>query len=193
MIATASKFSRITVQKARALALAFAGNTRGVVAIEFALIVPLMITIYFGTVETTNAMTASRRVTNVAQTAADLTAQAASVGTSDINDIFAASTAILTPFPTSTIKITITSVVASSSNATTVGWSKAYGTGATALVAGKAVVLPAGLTVANSSVIMVTVAYSYTSPVSTFITGPIAMTETAYLKPRRSVSVAFSS
>lgn len=193
MTATATEFVRIAAQKARTFALAFTGNTRGMVAVEFALIIPLMITIYFGTVETTNAMTASRRVTNVAQTAADLTAQAAAVSTSDINDIFAASTAILAPFPTSAIKITITSVVANSSNATTVSWSKAYGTGATALVAGKAVALPAGLTVANSSVVMVTVAYTYTSPVGTFITGPIVMTETAYLKPRRSVSVAFSS
>lgn len=193
MTAIVSRFGRIAVQKGRTFVAAFAGNTRGMVAVEFALIIPLMITIYFGTVETTNAMTASRRVTNVAQTAADLTAQAAAVSTSDVNDIFAASTAILTPFPTSAIKITITSVVASSSNVTTVGWSKAYGTGATALVAGKAVALPAGLTVANSSVIMVTVAYTYTSPIATFITGPIVMTETAYLKPRRSVSVAFSS
>lgn len=181
------------VKSAQRLALAFAGNTRGMVAVEFALIIPLMITIYFGTVETTNAMTASRRVTGVAQTAADLTAQAAAVSTSDIDDIFAASTAILTPFPTSAIKITITSVVASSSNVTTVAWSKAYGAGATALATGKAVTLPAGLTTANSSVIMVTVAYTYTSPVATVITGPIIMTETAYLKPRRSASVTLTS
>lgn len=193
MIATASRFVHIAAQKVRTFALAFTGNKRGMVAVEFALIIPLMIMIYFGTVETTNAMTASRRVTNVAQTAADLTAQAASVSTSDINDIFAASAAILTPFPANAIKITITSVVANSSNATTVEWSKAYGTGATALSTGKSVTLPTGLTSANSSVVMVNVTYTYTSPIATYITGPIVMTETAYLKPRRSVSVAFSS
>jgi Flp pilus assembly protein TadG len=171
----------------------FARNTRGMVAVEFALIIPVMITIYFGTIETTNAMTAARRVTAVAQTAADLTAQAASVSTSDMSDIFAASTAILTPFPTNVVKIVVTSVVANGSNATTVGWSKAYGTGATALATGNSVTLPTGLTTANSSVIMVSVVYTYSSPIGTFITGPITMTETAYLKPRRSTSVAFTS
>lgn len=181
------------IEKAARGGRAFALNVRGMVAVEFALIIPVMITIYFGTVETTNAMTASRRVTSVAQTAADLTAQAASVSTADMNDIFAASTAILTPFPTNVVKITVTSVVANASNATTVGWSKAYGTGATALTTGNPVTLPAGLTTANTSVIMVQVVYTYTSPVSTFITGPITMTETAYLKPRRSISVAFTS
>lgn len=50
----------------------FARDPRGMVAVEFALIIPVMITLYFGTVETTNAMTAARRVTIVAQTAADL-------------------------------------------------------------------------------------------------------------------------
>lgn len=189
----APKLTRIAIVAARR-ALGFARDTRALAAVEFALIVPVMITLYFGTVETTNALTASRRVTNVAQTAADLTAQATSVSTSDINDIFAASTAILTPFSTSAVKIVITSVVASPSSATTttVAWSKAYG-GGTARATNASVTLPTGLTTAGSSVIMVEVTYTYTSPVGTFITGPITMTEKAYLKPRRSTSVAFSS
>ncbi|HEX7775688.1 MAG TPA: TadE/TadG family type IV pilus assembly protein [Parvibaculum sp.] len=186
----AAKWPRILAARAAD----FAGNARGLAAVEFALIVPVMITLYFGTVETTNALTAARRVTNVAETAADLTAQSASVSSSDINDIFAASTAILTPFSTSAVKIVISSVVASSSNAssTTVAWSKAYG-GATARANNSSVTLPTGLTTAGSSVIMVEVTYTYTSPIGTFITGPITMSEVAYLKPRRSTSVALTS
>lgn len=178
-----------TIAKAAQRAEMFLRDGRGMVAVEFALIVPVMITIYFGTIETTNAMTAARRVTNVAQTAADLTAQASSVSTSDLNDIFAASTAILTPFPTSTVKITITSVVANSGNSPTVAWSKTYNGG----TARSSVTLPPGLTTAGSSVIMVEVVYSYASPVAEFITGPIVMRETAYLKPRRSITIPFTS
>ena len=168
-------------------------DPQGMVAVEFALIIPVMLTIYFGTVETTNALTAARRVTNVTQTAADLTAQVTTVATSDLNDIFAASTAILTPFPTTGLKVTISSITASASNAstTTVAWSKAYG-GGTARSTNSSVTLPAGLTTAGSSIIMVETTYTYNSPVAEFITGPITMTEVAYLKPRRSVSVAFS-
>lgn len=172
----------------------FLFDPRGMVAVEFALIIPVMITIYFGTVETTNAMTAARRVTNVTQTAADLTAQVAAVTTSDLNDIFAASTAILTPFPTTGLKVTISSITASASNAntTTVAWSKAYG-GGTSRSTNSSVTLPAGLTTAGSSIIMVETTYTYNSPIASFITGPITMKEVAYLKPRRSVSVTFSS
>lgn len=165
----------------------------GMVAVEFALLIPVMLTMYFGTLETTNAMTAARRVTNVAQTAGDLTAQVTNVTTSDMNDIFAASTAILAPFPTNVVKITVSSVVASSSNAsdTKVAWSDAYG-GATARSTNSAVTLPTGLTTPGSSVIMVEVTYNYTSPIASFITGPIAMHEVAYLKPRRSTEVTFT-
>jgi Flp pilus assembly protein TadG len=165
-------------------------NASGMVAVEFALIIPVMLTLYFGTLETTNAMTAARRVTNVAQSAADLTAQAAALSNSDVNDIFAASAAILAPFPTNVVKITISSVVANSSNAnsTKVSWSKAYG-GGSARATNSTVTLPSGLTTAGSSVVMVEVAYTYTSPIASFITGPIVMNEVAYLKPRRSTEV----
>jgi Flp pilus assembly protein TadG len=164
------------------------------VAVEFALIIPVMLTMYFGTVETTNALTAARRVTNVTQTAADLTAQVATVSTSDLNDIYSASAAILAPFPTDVIKMTITSVVANASSATNtkVAWSKAYG-GATARSTNSSVTLPAGLTTAGTSIIMVEVSYNYTSPIASFITGPILMTEVAYLKPRRSIEVSYGS
>ncbi len=185
---------RLVFQRVGALSHRYALDAQGMVAVEFALLIPVMLTLYFGTIETTNAMTAARRVTNVAATAADLTAQAAAVSASDINDIFSASTAILSPFPTNVVKITITSVVASSSNAssTKVSWSKAYG-GASARSVNSSVTLPAGLTTAGSRVIMVEVAYTYSSPISTFITGPIVMNEVAYLKPRRSTEVVFDS
>ncbi len=164
-------------------------DARGLAAVEFALILPVMITVYFGTIETTDALTASRRVTNVAQTAADLVAQATSVSASDVDDIFAASTAILTPFDTTAAQITISSVVANASNVTKVAWSKAYG-GATPRATNSTIALPAGLTIPGTSVVMAEVTYAYTSPVGTLLTGPITMTEVAYLRPRRTVSVA---
>ena len=177
---------------ARVLRIALS-DAGGMVAVEFALLIPVMLTMYFGTLETTNALTAARRVTNVAQTAGDLTAQVSNVTTSDMNDIFAASTAILAPFPTNVVQITISSIVASTSNAsnTKVAWSKSYG-GATPRSTNSTVTLPTGLTTPGSSVIMAEVTYTYTSPIASFITGPIAMHEVAYLKPRRSTEVTFT-
>ena len=195
-----SKFSRIEKivnqlrqsRMARILSVALF-DAGGMVAVEFALLIPVMLTMYFGTLETTNALTAARRVTNVAQTAGDLTAQVTNVTTADMNDIFAASSAILAPFPTNVVQITVSSIVASSSNAsdTKVAWSDAYG-GATPRSTNSSVTLPTGLTTPGSSVIMAEVTYTYTSPIASFITGPINMHEVAYLKPRRSTEVTFT-
>ena len=77
----------------------------GLAAVEFALIFPLMIAFYFGAIETSHMLTANRRVTSVAYSAADITAQAISVSNSDMSDIFAASSAILRPFSTTPLSI----------------------------------------------------------------------------------------
>ena len=53
----------------------FMRDRRGVSAIEFALIAPLLILIYVGVAEIGNALTVFRRTSTVAATAADLTAQ----------------------------------------------------------------------------------------------------------------------
>lgn len=162
-------------------------DRRGVAAIEFALIFPLMLLLYFGAIETSNMLTANRRVTSVAYTAADITAQAISVGNSDISDIFAASSAILRPFNTTPLTIRITSVVANSSGVNKVAWSDGYHVASRAV--NSTMTLPAGLTSPGTSVIVAEVTYAYTSPISQTVTQSLTFTDTAYLKPRRTSQV----
>lgn len=159
----------------------------GLAAVEFALILPLMIAIYFGAIEITNMLVASRRVTSVGYTAADLAAQAASISNADMTDIFAASSAILQPFSTTPLQIRITSVVANASNIPKVAWSDGYQT--SPLAVGSNITLPAGLTTAGSSVIVAEVSYAYSSPISQMVTETITFDEVAYLKPRRAVQI----
>lgn len=166
----------------------FALNGAGLAAVEFALILPVMLTFYFGAVEATNMLVANRRVTAVAYTAADLTAQAASVSDADMTDIFAASTAILAPFGTTPLTVRITSVVANASNITRVAWSDGFNIAPRS--AGSTMTLPPGLTTAGSSVIVAEVTYAYGSPISEIVTETIDFTETAYLKPRRAVQIS---
>ncbi|MBI1262098.1 MAG: pilus assembly protein [Rhizobiales bacterium] len=164
-------------------------NTAAIGAVEFALIAPVMLTMYFGVIEVTNALIVNRRVTSIALTAADLVSQAASVSNSDMADIFKASTAILEPYSAANIQIKITSVVADSTNKTKVAWSDGYNT--TARSVGSNITLPTGLTSAGTSVIFAEVSYNWVSPVvGQLLKSGIAMGDKAYLKPRRSVAVA---
>ena len=51
----------------------FAADRRGIAAIEFAVLLPLMLVMYFGSIQITDAISADRQVTLVASTVAELT------------------------------------------------------------------------------------------------------------------------
>jgi Flp pilus assembly protein TadG len=173
-------------------------------AVEFALIAPLMLTLYVGAVDFGNALTIDRRISEVASTAADLTAQVKTVSTSDLKDITSAAGSILTPYPALPfpLEIVLTSVVADAKNTPKVAWSCAT-PGAPARDTGSVVSppLPPGLTQANSSVIMAEITYVFTPLLNiTAIHGPGSLTmkpspgsftmkRTFYSRPRKSLTV----
>jgi Flp pilus assembly protein TadG len=167
-----------------------ARDRRGVSAIEFAMIAPALILIYVGVVETSAALTVYRRTSEVAATAADLTAQAKSVTKSDVQDIEAASSSILTPYSTTPLKIVLSSVVADANNRGKVDWS--CSNSGSARATGSSYTVPAGLTEPNSSVIVAEVTYKYSSLLGLtqiFDPGTFTMTRTFYSRPRRSATV----
>lgn len=172
------------------LARRVAAEQGGASALEFAMILPVLIGLYLGAVEVNNALTIYRRAMQVATTAADLTAQVKSVTKSDIADIQAASTSILTPYSTAPLRIVLSSVVADDNNVGKVEWSCAN-TGAARGV-GTSYQVPTGLTDPNSSVIVAEVTYAFKPLVglSTFFSpGSFDMKRTFYARPRRSLTV----
>lgn len=86
----------------------YARDARGIGSIEFALIFPVMVIMYFGLIDAGNLLSASRRVTLTASTLADLATQApGTVTTADLDGFFDAASAIMEPFPASSIALEI--------------------------------------------------------------------------------------
>jgi Flp pilus assembly protein TadG len=112
MIGVRSSFLRELARKARQ-------DQRGIAAIEFALILPFMLTLYFGIAELSKGYMASQRMTLVARTLADLTAQqqqlqtgsTTSVTDSIMSNIFAASSAIMAPYSSTKLTMTVSQVL----------------------------------------------------------------------------------
>ena len=62
------------------------------------MIVPIMLVMFFGTVEFSSGVAVDRKVTLMARTLSDLTSQSTSVADTDLTNFFTASNAILTPY-----------------------------------------------------------------------------------------------
>lgn len=164
-------------------------DQRGVAAIEFALIAPVAILLYCGFAELTMAMMAERRAAHAASVVADLVAQSTQVTTAELNDIFTVGNSILYPFPSPPLQLRVTSVTADAQGVPRVTWSQGHGMGA--LTGGAAVSgFPPTLLVAGDSVIEADVQYAFTSPLRMTLPNALNFSQTFYLKPRRSNSVA---
>ena len=97
----------------------------GLAAVEFAMIFPMMVVMFFGVVELSSAISADRKATLVARTLSDLTSQMASVADADLTNFGQAAKAIMTPYPASPLVSSITEVyVDNVSGVARVQWSK---------------------------------------------------------------------
>lgn len=159
----------------------FGRDQRGVSAVEFAVLSPLMIGMYLGGVEISDGIGIDRKVTLTAAAIANLTAQVSSIATSDMTDIMKAGTAIMQPYSTSPLKITISCISINSSKVATVKWSEVYG-GATKRSG--TITVPSALQVANTQLLFSEVSYGYKPIVGYIITGTLNLSENMYMSPR---------
>lgn len=164
----------------------FRKDERGMAAVEFALIAPLMILLLYGTVEVSNLFSVNRKVTRVANTVADLISQDSIVNEDELDGIFDASGAIMTPpFTPANMKIVVRSVYKDSDGDVAVEWCDARNGG----VSG-APELPDNLLEDNSSIILAEVSYEYYPAISVILKAHYTLSDEFYLRPRRSLKVA---
>jgi len=166
----------------------FLRDKRGVSAVEFAMLLPLMITLYLGGVEVSSAIAVDRKTTLVARTLGDLVAQSTSVNATDMTNILNAATTVVQPYSDSQLKVTVSRVDVDANGAAKVIWSKAKNT--TARAVNSSVTLPAALNTASTSLIWAETQYSYTPTIGYVITGTMQLRDQIYMRPRLSDTVA---
>jgi TadE-like protein len=97
----------------------FIHNCQAVVAIEFALLLPLLLTIFFGAFVLARGSYAVRKVDLVAHNLADLTARKADcngdamrtcLSATDVQDIFNAGAVLMSPLPIGSLEMTISEI-----------------------------------------------------------------------------------
>jgi Flp pilus assembly protein TadG len=169
----------------------FAGNCRGVSVVEFALLLPILMTLYLGCVEAAQGIATRRKVTLTARALADLSSQYTDITNPEMSNILAAGSAIIAPYAVSNLQEVVSEISVDSQGNASVVWSDTLN--GTALTAGQTVSIPASLAVPNSYYLLAQVQYSYNPTYAYVMTGTLNLQEQFYMRPRQSTSVARSS
>jgi Flp pilus assembly protein TadG len=162
-------------------------DERGVSAVEFAMLLPLMLTMYLGTVEVSQGIGASRKLSLTTRAVADLVSQVSSINNADMTNSLNAAATVMAPYSTTNLKVVVSSVTIDSTGKATVAWSEHLNS--TARATGSTITLPTALNVANSSLIFSEVQYNYTPTIGYVISGTISLKDQIYMRPRLSDKV----
>jgi len=165
----------------------------GIAAVEFALILPIMLLLFLGSFETTNLVLAYMKLEASAETAADLVAQTrvnTVLQSTDFTNITNAAKQVLSPLPTSGVllKIAFASVTYNTGSAV-IDWHTEVNSATpitTANIPNNASLANLGNQASGStdSVIIVTLTYSYSSPYTYILSSSYTLTESAFNRPR---------
>lgn len=173
-------------RRARTQPAGICRDAAGTVSVEFALLLPILLTLFFGCFEASNLVLADLKVVDATETAADLVAQT-QIGnvlqTADFNNFTSAAQQVLTPLPTTgtTLQLAFASVTYTTGTPV-IDWHVEENGAAPIGLAS----IPANLGANNSqdSVVVVRVKYSYTSPISYVLSKIYSLSSTAYNRPR---------
>lgn len=100
-----------------------ARDRKGVGAIEFAIVFPVLVMLYLGAFEITIGLSVSKRTTRAAGSIADIITQQQSVTKSSLTDIAKAAPAIFAPYDGSGLSLKVTAIQIDGSANPTVLWS----------------------------------------------------------------------
>jgi Flp pilus assembly protein TadG len=185
----------------------FLADRRGVAALEFALIVPLLLMLYFVTMEVSQAIETNKKVGRVASMAADLVTQQQDIYKADLEGIMRIGESTLQPYNRSVPSITITAIEVTDETTPKVQvvWSRKLidGNFSAGPAKGTPTTIPDALKIKGSFLVRAESSLAY-EPVITWTAQQkttlgltsafdgISMKETYYLRPRMSTSIPCS-
>ena len=174
----------------------FERDVRGAAAVEFALVLPVLLLMLVGAVEITRAVGVDRRVSTVTNMIADLVARETKLSAADVNAIYEIAAVAMAPYDTKELDLSIIPVMSSPSNAANV---RVYPTTTNRPAYHKGTVppacqvygLPTGVLGKNESVVVIRANYRFVPLWTGYLLPSMDWEKTAIAKPRKALCVAF--
>jgi Flp pilus assembly protein TadG len=179
----------------------FVRSTRGLAAVEFAMILPILLVLFLASIDAGRAMAIYVKVRSATYTLDAVTNQYTTINDSDMQQILGAAAVILSPYSSTPVSVVVSQVALSSGGQATVDWSDTFN--GTARAVGSPVAIPTTLASSNPPnnacnaypcyFIFGEVKYVYTPMFGYFITGPITLSDNLYMTPRSSTLITRAS
>jgi Flp pilus assembly protein TadG len=161
----------------------FTAATQGVAAIEFAMILPVLVLMFLATFDGGRAIAAYMKMRAATYALASITNQYATIQSTDMTSILGATSVVMAPYTSGTPAVKISQVQISNKGVSTIEWSAAQG--ATARTAGSSITPPSAMVVDSSYLIFAEVSYTYTPLFGYFGSGSgITFSDSLYVTPR---------
>ena len=162
----------------------FGRDRRGISAVEFALLAPIMIAFYFCLCELCQGYMSQKRLSHTASSVADLVAQTDTVTKSQLDDIIAIGALVMKPFDATSLTTRISSVTRNASGVAKVDWSYAKGITPRAKTS-TVTTIPADIIANGETLVMAETTYDYTSPIKYLLPNVTKFSSVFYLRPRK--------
>jgi len=169
----------------------FVAARRGMAAVEFAMVLPVLAVLFLATFDGGRALAIYMKVRAATYTVDAVTNQYPSISSAQMSDIVGATAKVLSPYSGTPLVVTISQIEVTKQNTATVAWS--YSFNGTPLSGSQTV--PANLATCGTYpcyLIYGQVSYAYTPLFGFFATSTINLSDSLYTTPRSATCIAYT-
>lgn len=170
----------------------FLASTRGVAAIEFAIILPILVTLCLASVDAARAIAIYTKVRSATYALDVITNQYSTIQATDMSAILGATSVVLAPYSSSPVVVVISQIKVTSATKATVNWSATLN--GTALTQTSSVTVPTNFASCASYpcyLIYGQVSYTYKPLFTYFIKSAITLSDSLYVTPRSTECILY--
>lgn len=162
-------------------------DRRGLALVEFAFTFPVLLILFLGGYQLSDAIACKRKVGITNRTLVDLATRTKQITAAEADAVLGAAVQVMSPYRAAQAQLRLTEVYTNGAGATTVVWSR--GRNIAARGAGSAITLPGTLRTNGNYLLLSEITYAYDPRIRFGFLGRQTLSDSLFMSPRNSSSV----